>query len=58
VRFEVDSPDDMRRLLDEGQARLAVVIPAGFARKLSSASSPQPIQVIADGTNTVAPLSP
>jgi len=54
VRFEVDSPDDMRRLLDEGQARLAVVIPAGFARRLSGASSPQPIQVIADGTNTVA----
>jgi ABC-2 type transport system permease protein len=54
VRFEVDGPDDMRRLLDEGQARLAVVIPAGFARELGSASSPQPIQVIADATNTVA----
>ncbi len=62
VRFQVDSPDDMSRLLDEGQARLAVVIPAGFARELGSATNErgdpvryaQTIQVIADATNTVA----
>jgi ABC-2 type transport system permease protein len=54
VRFQVDSPDDMRRLLDEGKARLAVVIPAGFARELASPSPSQSIQVIADATNTIA----
>jgi len=48
LRFYAGSMDQVRSLLDGGQVRLAVVIPAGFAR------SPQPIQVIADGTNTVA----
>jgi ABC-2 type transport system permease protein len=54
VRFHVDSPDEMRHLLDEGRARMAVVIPAGFARELASTSSTQSIQVIADATNTMA----
>ncbi len=48
LRFYAGSMDQVRSLLDGGQVRLAVVIPAGFAR------SPQQIQVIADGTNTVA----
>jgi ABC-2 type transport system permease protein len=54
VQFQVDSPDDMRQLLDEGKARLAVVIPAGFARELASPGSSQSIQVVADATNTIA----
>ena len=54
VRFLVDSPDEMHRMLDEGKARLAVVIPAGFAEGLTSAYSSQAIQVIADATNTMA----
>jgi ABC-2 type transport system permease protein len=54
VQFQVDSPDDMGQLLDEGRARLAVVIPAGFARELSNPSSAQPIQVVADATNAIA----
>jgi ABC-2 type transport system permease protein len=54
VQFQVDSPDDMRQLLDEGRARLAVVIPAGFAQELASPSSTQSIQVVADATNTIA----
>lgn len=54
VRFHADNPDDMRRLLEEGKARVAVVIPAGFARELGASNSPQSIQVIADGTNTIA----
>ena len=54
VRFHVDSPDEMRHLLDEGKARMAVVIPAGFAEGLASARSAQTIQVIADATNTMA----
>ena len=39
VRFHVDSPDEVRHLLDEGKARMAVVIPAGFARELASTRS-------------------
>jgi ABC-2 type transport system permease protein len=54
VQFHVDSPDEMRRLLDEGKARMAVVIPAGFAQGLASTRSSQSIQVIADATNTMA----
>ncbi|NIV35448.1 MAG: ABC transporter permease, partial [Anaerolineae bacterium] len=54
VRFYVDSPDEMRHLLDEGRARMAVVIPAGFAQDLASARVSQSIQIIADATNTMA----
>lgn len=57
VRFHVDSPEEMHHLLDEGKARLAVMIPAGFARELSSLASSQTIQVIADATNTMAASS-
>jgi len=52
VRYYVQSADEMRRLLDQGSARLAVVIPAGFARELGS--SPQQIQVLVDATNSLA----
>jgi ABC-2 type transport system permease protein len=54
VRFYADNPDELRRLLDEGKARLAVVIPVGFAEELGSWNSSQSIQVIADATNTMA----
>ncbi len=54
VRYLVDSPDEMRQMLEEGKARLAVVIPAGFAEGLTSARSAQPLQIIADATNTMA----
>jgi ABC-2 type transport system permease protein len=54
VRYHVQSPEEMRYLLDQGQARLAVIIPAGFARQLSSRYSSQQIQVIADASNSVA----
>ncbi len=54
VRFHVARTEELRRLLDEGSARLAVIIPAGFGRELTSVSSPQSIQVIADATNAVA----
>lgn len=54
VQFLVDNPDEIREMLDKGKARLAVVIPAGFAEGLTSARSVQSIQVIADATNTMA----
>jgi len=43
----------VRRLLDRGQADLAVVIPAGFADRLLDADTPAQVQLIADGTNNV-----
>jgi ABC-2 type transport system permease protein len=54
VQFHVENLDEMRQLLDRGQARLAVVIPAGFAQALISTNSSQQIQVIADATNRMA----
>jgi ABC-2 type transport system permease protein len=54
VLFYVQSPEEMSSLLDEGKARMVVVIPAGFAREVVSASSQPSIQVIVDGTNTMA----
>jgi len=54
LEFRPASMAEMRRLLDSGRARVAVIVPAGFARGLSSGSDPQPLQVIADATNTVA----
>jgi ABC-2 type transport system permease protein len=54
VTFYVPSMEDVRRLLDHGHARLAVVIPAGFSEGLESPQSPQQIQIIADATNTLA----
>jgi ABC-2 type transport system permease protein len=57
VDFYADRPEEIRALLDRGKARLAVVIPADFGRGLSRPGSPQPIQVIVDGTNTIAASS-
>jgi ABC-2 type transport system permease protein len=54
VAYYVDSPEEMRRLLDEGQARIAVVIPNGLARELGSRLAAQSIQIIGDATNSVA----
>ena len=54
VQFQAGSMEEVRERLDHGQARLAVIIPAGFAAELQSADSPQQILVIADGTNTMA----
>jgi ABC-2 type transport system permease protein len=54
VRFYSEDMAEMRRLLDTGQARLAVIIPAGFGRNVSSAASPQQVQIVADGTSVIA----
>jgi ABC-2 type transport system permease protein len=58
VQFYVDDYDRIRELLDGGAARLAVIIPAGFAEKLLAVRPADPqqaqVQVITDGTNTMA----
>jgi ABC-2 type transport system permease protein len=54
VRFYVDSLAEMGELLDGGQARLAVVIPAGFEQALNRPTGDPPqLQIIADGTNSM-----
>lgn len=58
VAYHVQNMDEVRHLLDLGNARLAVIIPAGFASSLGSAPSPEQntvsIAIIADATNTLA----
>lgn len=54
VRFYVETPDEMRQLLDAGRARLGVVIPAGFAESLNRPNATRGLQVIVDGTQSVA----
>jgi len=45
---------EVRRLLDRGQAALAVVIPPGFAADLSAPTRPVEVQIVADGTNALS----
>jgi len=54
VRYYTEDMTEMRRLLDTGQGRLAVIIPAGFGRNVSKVGSPQQIQIVADGTGVIA----
>lgn len=54
VAYMVQTTAEVDRLLDQGSARLAVVIPAGLSRELEKGYYPQQIQVIADGSNTMA----
>jgi ABC-2 type transport system permease protein len=54
AQFYIQSMDHAHRLLDEGRARSAVIIPAGFAEGVESARAPQQILVVADATNTMA----
>ncbi len=54
VRYHVRSASELGLLLDRGSARMAVIIPAGFARQVSTGRPAQSIRVIADATNTVA----
>jgi len=53
VRYRVEEIQAMRRLLDRGQADVAVVIPKGFCRDLVTPGTSLKIQVIADASNDV-----
>ncbi len=46
--------DEVKRLVDAGQAMLAVVIPPGFERDLFDPSASPDIQIVTDGSNSVA----
>jgi ABC-2 type transport system permease protein len=58
LQFYVDDYERIRELLDRGDARIAVVIPAGFAERLLAVrpAAPQQVQlqIVTDGTNTMA----
>lgn len=54
IKGYMNTREEMRDSLDGGQARLAVIIPRGFAHGLESANSPESIQIIADGSNSLA----
>ena len=54
VHYHSRNLAEIRRLLDRGQAALAVVIPPGFAADLSAPTHPIEVQVIADGSNAVS----
>lgn len=47
------SLEETRRLLDQGDATLAVVIPVGFAAELEAPSQSVSVQLIADGSNDI-----
>jgi len=44
---------ETRRLLDQGDATLAIIIPAGFASDLKDISRTPNIQLVADGSNNI-----
>jgi len=53
VRHHPAALADTHRLLDQGEATLAVIIPAGFAADLSSITRTPQVQLIADASNTI-----
>ena len=48
------SEGEIERLIDSGQVTVAVVIPPGFERDLLTPGASPPVQVIADGSNSMA----
>jgi ABC-2 type transport system permease protein len=54
VQYYAQDLAQVRDLLDRGDARMAVLIPAGFARELGAVQTGQQIQVVADATNSLA----
>lgn len=51
LRYLPTSQREVQRLMDTGQAAVAVIIPPGFAVDLDRAGSPAAVQVIVDGSN-------
>jgi len=53
VRYFVEDEDRLRSLLEQGQADMGVVFPAGLARDLVDPARTPEVQVIVDGSNSV-----
>lgn len=54
IRYYVQREEELRRLLDQGHARLAIVIPTDFSLRFQRAGSSPRIRVLVDGTNVIA----
>jgi len=50
VKVYVDSINDIESLINKGKVKAAIIIPAGFERKLNRNESPQ-VQMIIDGSD-------
>jgi len=44
---------ETRRLLDQGEATLAIIIPTGFGSDLANISRAPSVQIVADGSNSI-----
>jgi ABC-2 type transport system permease protein len=53
VRFHATDLEQVQRLLDEGQAALALIIPRGFSRDFTDPRATAQLQLISDGSNSV-----
>lgn len=51
VRYYPEKMGEVRRLLDQGRADIALIIPAGFSQDLGLAKTQ--VQVVADGSNSI-----
>ncbi len=51
LRYLPTSQHEVQRLMDTGQAAVAVIIPPGFAVDLARAGAPATVQIIVDGSN-------
>lgn len=51
LRYYPEGMEEVRRLLDRGQASVALIIPAGFSQDLGLAKTR--VQVLADGSNSI-----
>jgi len=54
VRYRAQTFAQVTSLLDTGRARLAVIVPAGFARELGGLRPAPPMQLLIDATNSMA----
>jgi len=53
IRYHPAALADIHRLLDQGEATLAVIIPAGFAVNMADIARKPGLQLIADASNSV-----
>lgn len=57
IAFEVDSEESLRSLIDRGEARAALIIPAGYSQEIQSGGSAQVMFVLDGSDPTVASTS-
>jgi ABC-2 type transport system permease protein len=53
VRYFVASEDELRELLDRGQADAGVIFPRGFAEDLADPAREAQVSIVTDGSNSV-----